>query len=224
MQPVARLIRETPVIDRPRERIKARGAETLSNNELIAAIIGRGVRGRDVTALSRDICSSLDEKGLAISCSDLVSIPGVGEAKACQLLAAFELARRYQATSHRPKITSPEDTLPFAEEIRCEQQEHVICLSLNGAHELIRKREVTKGILNQSQIHPREVFADPITDRAASIILIHNHPSGNVTPSADDIAVTKKLAEAGEILGIRLIDHIIVSERGFCSLHGEGYF
>lgn len=224
IQTTSRLIRETPEIDRPRERIRTRGAPALSNQELIAAIIGRGVRGRDVSALATEICCCLDKQGLAVSCDDLTAIPGVGEAKACQILAAFELTRRYQNTSFRPKVTSPEEALPFAEDIRHEQQEHVICISLNGAHELIKKRIITKGILNQSQIHPREVFADPITDRAASIILMHNHPSGNVTPSSDDIAVTKKLAQAGDVLGIRLIDHIIVSERGFCSLHQEGYF
>jgi DNA repair protein RadC len=224
VQPKARLIRETPEIDRPRERIRTRGAPTLSNGDLIAAIIGRGIAGRDVTTLSEEISTCLDRKGLAVTCEDLIAIPGVGEAKACQILAAFELARRMQERTYRPKITSPEDALPYAEDIRLERQEHVICITLNGAHELIKKRIITKGILNQSQIHPREVFADAITDRAASIIIMHNHPSGNVTPSSDDISVTKKLAEAGEVLGIRLIDHIIVAENGFCSLHGEGYF
>ncbi len=224
IQTVPRLLREIPEIDRPRERIRSRGAPALSNQELIAAIIGRGVRGHDVSALATEICCCLDKWGLSVSCDDLTAIPGVGEAKACQILAAFELTRRYQNTCFRPKVTSPEEALPFAEDIRHEQQEHVICISLNGAHELIKKRIITKGILNQSQIHPREVFADAITDRAASIILMHNHPSGNVVPSSDDIAVTKKLSQAGDVLGIRLIDHIIVSERGFCSLHQEGYF
>jgi len=224
VQPEARLIRETPEIDRPRERIRTRGAPTLSNGDLVAAIIGRGIAGRDVTIISEEICVCLDRKGMTVTCEDLVAIPGVGEAKACQILAAFELARRMQERTYRPKITSPEDALPYAEDIRLERQEHVICITLNGAHELIKRRTITKGILNQSQIHPREIFADAITDRAASIIIMHNHPSGNVTPSSDDIAVTKKLAEAGEVLGIRLIDHIIVAENGFCSLHGEGYF
>lgn len=224
VQPEVRLIRETPEIDRPRERIRARGASSLSDPELVAAIIGRGIKDHDVTAISKDICRCIGEKGLSVSCEDLVKIQGIGEAKACQILAAFELARRVQNKSCRPKITSPEDALPYAEEIRVERQEHVICITLNGAHELIKRRTITKGILNQSQIHPREVYADAISDRAASIIIMHNHPSGNVTPSSDDIAVTKKLAEAGEVLGIRLIDHIIVAENGFCSLHGEGYF
>ncbi|HIJ07319.1 MAG: DNA repair protein RadC [Methanomicrobiales archaeon 53_19] len=224
VQPEARLIRETPEIDRPRERIRTRGAPTLSNGDLVAAIIGRGIAGRDVRTLSDEICICLDRKGLAVTCEDLIAIPGVGEAKACQILAAFELARRMLERTYRPKITSPEDALPYAEDIRLERQEHVICITLNGAHELIKRRTITKGILNQSQIHPREIFADAITDRAASIIIMHNHPSGNVTPSSDDITVTKKLAEAGEVLGIRLIDHIIVAENGFCSLHGEGYF
>ncbi|MBR1369035.1 hypothetical protein RJ53_05775 [Methanocalculus chunghsingensis] len=219
-----RHIRETPAIDRPRERILSRGPSALSDDELVAAIIGRGIRGHDVTTLSGKISACLREKQDAVSCEDLLKIPGVGEAKACQILASIELTRRFLDTTFRPRITQPEDALPYAESIRRERQEHVICITLNGAHELIRSRVITKGILNQSQIHPREVYADAITDRAASIILMHNHPSGSLTPSSDDIAVTKKLAEAGEVLGIRLIDHIIVSEKGFCSLHGEGYF
>jgi DNA repair protein RadC len=224
IEPDERHIREKPEIDRPRERIRSRGASALSDNELVAAIIGRGIKGHDVTCISTEICNCLITKGLSVSCEDLLQIPGVGEAKACQIVAAFELTSRYQNRTFRQKITTPEAALPYAEEIRSERQEHVICITLNGAHELIKRRTITKGILNQSQIHPREVFADAICDRAASIILMHNHPSGNVTPSSDDIAVTKKLAEAGDLLGIRVIDHIIVSERGFCSLHGEGYF
>jgi len=141
--------------------------------------------------------------------------------KASQILDGFELARRYSGKSD-VKITFPADVLPFVMEIRDKNQEHFVCISLNGANEVIEKRVATVGILNANQVHPREVFSDAIAERATSIILVHNHPSGNTDPSHEDIAVTKRLVEAGEILGIKIHDHIIVSKNEHTSMKEQG--
>jgi DNA repair protein RadC len=124
--------------------------------------------------------------------------------------------------NHRIKITKPDDILPHVVDLILKKQEHFICFTLNGAGELIEKRTLTVGLLNHSPVHPREVFADAITDRAASVVLVHNHPSGSPEPSAPDIEITRQLAEAGTLLGITVLDHIIVAARGHVSLKERG--
>jgi DNA repair protein RadC len=151
----------------------------------------------------------------------LQEIAGVGPARACQLLAAFELARRH-LVKERAAICEAKDVLPFVQHIRDKKQEYFVCVSLNGAHEVIESRVVTVGLLDSSQVHPREVFADPLTDRAAAVIFAHNHPSGNLEPSPEDLALTARLVHAGELLGIKVLDHLIVSERGCRSLKQDG--
>nr|CBH36998.1 probable DNA repair protein radC homolog [uncultured archaeon]CBH37634.1 putative DNA repair protein radC [uncultured archaeon] len=150
-----------------------------------------------------------------------MEIDGIGETKACQILASFELARRYFGKKD-VKITFPSDVLPFVHDISDKRQEHFVCLSLNGANEVIGNRVVTVGLLNSNQVHPREVFSNPIVDRAASIILVHNHPSGDTEPSPEDVAITKRLVEAGELLGIKIHDHVIVSKNGYTSMKERG--
>ena len=140
---------------------------------------------------------------------------------ASQILAGFELARRY-SEEEDVRITFPSDVLPFVMEIRDKNQEYFVCISLNGANEVIGNRVVTVGLLNANQVHPREVFSDAITERAASIILVHHHPSGNTEPIQEDIAVTKRLVEAGEIQGIKIHDHIIVSKDSHTSMKERG--
>jgi len=153
-----------------------------------------------------------------------VAIEGVGAAKACQIVACFELTRRYRASDVRGRrVTKPEDVLPMVAHLAGRKQEHFVCITLNGAGEVIDRRTVTIGLLNQSLVHPREVFAEAITDRAASVILVHNHPSGTLEPSGQDIAITRQLAEAGSILGIRVLDHLIVTGNGHVSLRELGY-
>ncbi|MHC1626194.1 MAG: RadC family protein [Methanoculleaceae archaeon] len=210
-----------PQIDRPREKIVRVGAQALSDTELIAAIIGGGTRNRDVLKLATDIIRKTEGKLTEATYETLTAIPGVGEARACQLLAAIELGRRQLAGTH-VKISKPEDVLPFLQEIRNKKQEYFLCISLNGAGEVIESRVVTVGLLNFSPIHPREVFADPIGDRAASVILAHNHPSGTLEPSSQDIEITRRLVEAGNLLGIRVHDHIIVTKTGYLSMKARG--
>ncbi len=218
-----RRIKEIPKLDRPREKLIARGAGALSDTELLAVIIGRGIPGRDVLQVAAAVEKVIGKTPLdRVSLGDLLQIKGMGKAKAAQILAAFELSRRY-LTKNSVRITEAKDVLPFVHAIREKRQEYFVCLSLSGAHEVIQNRVVTVGLLDSNQVHPREVFADPLTDRAAAVIFAHNHPSGNLTPSPEDIALTRRLVDAGRLLGINVLDHLIVTKRGYISLKQQGY-
>jgi len=216
-------MKDVPQKDRPREKIASKGASALSDTELIEAILGRGTRNRDVREISKDIGRLMTEKGNAIGYDDLQSIDGIGPTKASQIMSCFELGRRYfGAKENGAKVTRPEDILPLVAHLREKRQEHFICIALNGAGEVLGNRVITVGLLNHSLVHPREVFADAITDRAASVICVHNHPSGSLEPSSQDIAITTQLKEAGSILGIQLVDHIIVTRSGHVSMRERG--
>jgi len=145
----------------------------------------------------------------------------MGLAKAAQILSAFELARRH-LLQETVKIACAADVLPLLSDIAGKQQEYFVCISLNGANEVIEKRIVTVGLLDKSQVHPREVFADVLADRAAAVILAHNHPSGELKPSNSDLKIHEQLTEAGRILGIRILDHVIVSKKGYFSFQEAG--
>lgn len=217
-------MRELAACDRPREKIAEKGARALSDHELIAAIIGHGTPERDVFSLAKDIAAIFSRKNGEISYDDLVRLKGMGPGKAAQILAALELARRYvrREDEARTRIQCPADVVPLVSDLARKNQEHFVCITLNGAHEMIEKRTITVGLLNHSLVHPREVFADAITDRAAAIVCVHNHPSGSLEPSPQDLAITRQLREAGEILGIRLLDHLIVTRSGYTSLRERG--
>jgi DNA repair protein RadC len=216
-------IAEIPDIDKPREKLIHRGASSLSDTELLAVLIGKGFKRKDVLEVASEIETKFKENLDRIGYEELTQIEGIGAAKACQILASFELARRYFGKKD-VKITFPADVLPFVRDIMDKKQEHFVCITLNGANEVIGNRVVTVGLLNANQVHPREVFSDAIADRAASVILVHNHPSGNLEPSKDDLEITKRLQEAGEILGIKVQDHLIVSTKGYASLRERGLF
>ena len=158
------------------------------------------------------------KKGSDLAYEDLLKIKGLGAAKAAQLMAGFELWRRQFEVSERPIIDSPEKAAEQFADIRDKKQEYFVCLTLDGANRLIAKRVISIGTLTASLVHPREVFAEAITDRAASIIVGHNHPSGNLEPSAADKQVTERLKEAGETLGINLLDHLIITKDSFCNI------
>ena len=200
---------------RPREKLQAKGAESLSDYELLMAIIGSGNAQADVTKIARDVQKLLKEKGSALTYDDLLDIKSLGPAKATQIMAGFELWRRQFEVSERPIIDSPGKAVEQLSDIRTKQQEYFVCLTLDGANRLIAKRIISIGTLTSSLVHPREVFSDAITDRAASIIVAHNHPSGNLQPSGADRAVTERLREAGELLGIALLDHLIITKDSF---------
>ena len=214
-------IKDLPEFSRPREKLKERGANALSDAELIAAILGSGGKGLDVMSLSSRVAKAISGKKGDLSLEELTKIEGIGLAKASQILAGFELARRHIVTE-TIKITEAKDVLPLIDRITSKQQEYFICISLNGANEVIENRTVTVGLLDRSQVHPREVFADVITDRAASVIFAHNHPSGALEPSNSDLKIQEQLTEAGRILGIKVLDHIIISKKGYYSFQENG--
>ena len=196
---------------RPREKLQARGATALSDYELLMAIIGSGTAQADVTKIARDVQKLLKEKGSGLTYDDLLGIQSLGPAKATQIMADFELWRRQFEVPDRPSIDSREKAVEQLADIRDKKQEYFVCLTLDGANRLIAKRVITIGTLTSSLVHPREVFADAITDRAASIIVAHNHPSGNLEPSQADKDVTRRLERAAELLGVSFTDHIIVT-------------
>jgi DNA repair protein RadC len=214
-------IKDMPQHSRPREKLRERGASALTDQELVAAILGRGIQGVDIVTMSRDVARLIRKHKENLSVEHLTSVPGMGLAKAAQILSAFELARRY-LLKETVKIKGAKDVLPLLADIAGKQQEYFVCISLNGANEVIEKRIVTIGLVNSSQIHPREVFADVIADRAAAVIFAHNHPSGNHKPSDVDIKTHKQLTEAGKILGLRILDHIIVTKKGYFSFQESG--
>ena len=202
---------------RPREKLQARGAEALSDYELLMAIIGSGNAQADVTKIARDALKVL-KRDRTLTVEALSCVTGLGPAKIAELVASYELASRYLLDPEQPIIDSPDRAVEQLSDIRDKKQEYFVCLTLDGASRLIAKRVITIGTLTSSLVHPREVFADAITDRAASIIVAHNHPSGNLQASDADRAVTERLQEAGELLGIKLLDHMIVTAKSHASI------
>jgi DNA repair protein RadC len=217
-----RKMKDVPEPDRPREKIAKKGVVALTDTELIEAILGRGTINRDVRTIARDIAALMSDHTRAIRYDDVLAIGGIGPTKAAQIMACLELGRRRYEPSGTVRIQKPEDVLPLVGTYRDKPQEHFICISLSGAGEVISTRVVTIGILNHSLVHPREVFAGAITDRAASVICVHNHPSGSLEASVQDIAITRQLQEAGTLLGIQLLDHIIITKTGFSSMKEKG--
>ena len=214
-------IKDLPEHSRPREKLQEKGAPALTDEELVAAIIGSGTQGVDVRTISKQVSGLLREHKEALSLDHLLAVPGVGLAKAAQILSAFELARRH-LLKETVKITIAQDVLPLVADIAGKQQEYFICISLNGANEVIEKRVVTIGLLDKSPVHPREVFADVIADRAAAVIFAHNHPSGDSQPSEADLRMHDQLTDAGKILGLRVLDHVIVTRKGYYSFQEAG--
>ncbi|MFT7824849.1 MAG: DNA repair protein RadC [Sulfurimonas sp.] len=207
--------------DKPREKLLAKGAQALRAYELLAVLLGSGTRGKDVIKLSREIEKIFESDFEGLNLERLTGIHGLGDAKAMQILSAIELSRRY-LIKQNVKITSAADVHRELASYVYKKQEHFIVMTLDGANHIIEKRVVFVGTLNQSLVHPREVFSDAICDRAASIIIAHNHPSGQLTPSEADRRVTQRLKEVSKMVGIELLDHVIISKEGYFSFDEEG--
>ena len=214
----AKRIKDIDRLDRPREKLAAKGAPALSDLELLQALIGSGNKQADVGKIARDTLKLLQKHGTDISRENLQQVTGLGQAKITEILAAFELSGRYLVDSEQPIIDSVEKAVEQLADIRDKKQEHFVVMTLDGANRLIAKRTITIGTLTASLVHPREVFADAITDRAASIIVAHNHPSGNAHPSIEDRKVTQRLQQSAELLGVDLLDHIIVTKNNYAQL------
>ena len=194
----------------PREKLMERGAKGLWDAELLAIILGSGVRGHSVYDIAYQLADLLDREWRDIDYTKIKDIPGIGEAKALGIIAALEFVRR-RVSPAGVRINHPEEVYPLIKHYAQKKQEQLIGITLNGAHEVMEVRVITTGLINKTQVHPREVFADAIAERACSIIIAHNHPSGNVEPSSDDMEVTQRIKKAGNILGIPLLDHIVFS-------------
>ena len=201
----------------PREKLLSFWAQNLWWSELVATILWSGVQWADVFQLAKKVNKVIEEKRELLQIDDLLNIHGIWKVKAIQLVSAFELAKRY-FVQDSIQITSIWDVLTQVREYRNKKQEYLLCLTLDGASRLIEKRVVTIGLLNQSLVHPREVFSDAISDRANSIILVHNHPSGTCEPSMADRQVTQRLVEVSKLVGIEIQDHIIITKESYFSL------
>ena len=215
-------INELQTIDKPRERLFKYGLSALKNYELIAVLLGSGVQGKDVIKLARELEKFFDLNFENIDLNTLLKIHGLGKAKASQIISAIELSRRYLQDTQNYKISNVNDVFEEIKPYKNKRQEYFLTLYLDGANNLIETKIITIGTLNQSLVHPREVYSYAIEKRCASIIVAHNHPSGILKPSNEDIKVTLRLKETGKILGIELLDHVIFTNEGFVRLKEEG--
>ena len=219
-------IHDLPKEERPRERLVEFGEQALSAQELLQVILGRGVAGESVAVTAQKLLSQFGslQKLAEASIEELSSIKGIGPAKAAQIKAVFEIGRRIstQAPSYKSKeLTDPKKVYQLIKsKLKDYTREHFYIIALNSRNHSIA--EISVGSLNASIVHPREVFSEAIKSKAASVIFAHNHPSGDPEPSEDDLIITKRLIEAGKILGIEVIDHIIVAKDGFLSMKEKG--
>jgi DNA repair protein RadC len=207
--------------DQPREKLLSKGVQALKNDELMAILLGTGIQGKDVRKLSKEIISLLDDNFDNLTLDKLCDIHGLGKVKASQILASIELSKRYLIRSNK-RITSAQEVYDELKSFSTKSQEHFLTITLDGASHIINTRTVFIGTLNQSLVHPREVFADAIADRAAGIIIAHNHPSGTLEASRADIQITQRLKEVSKLVGIELLDHVILSKNGYYSFSDEG--
>jgi len=220
-------VHDLPLSERPRERLAKLGSEVLSSQEILALILGRGIKGESVMVTAQKLLSKFGNlKNLAAaSMEELTKIKGIGPAKAAQIKATFELSKRLEnSLSETVKITikSPEDVVKTARNLlKGKKKEYFLAICLDTRNHLIKTSTVSIGSLDCSIVHPREVFKDAISSSAASVIFIHNHPSGDHTPSEDDIKMTKRLIEAGEIIGIEVLDHIVICDSEHLSMKAK---
>ncbi len=219
------MVRDLPEGDRPREKLLQRGAAFLSDVELLAILLRTGTRTESVLRVAERVLARYQDKGLLavmhMSAEELAEIQGIGSVKAATVLAAVEIGRRLsvRAAEKREVIHGPEDAAAYAmPHFRYEQKEHFAVLLMNTKNHVIGMPIVSTGSLSASIVHPREVFQAAIRQSAASMILVHNHPSGDPTPSREDIAVTERLVKAGKIMDIAVLDHIIIGDNRFYSL------
>ena len=223
-------IHDLPVSERPRERLQKLGAEALSAQEILALILGRGIAGESVTVTAQRLLNQFGSiKGIAgASLEELAQVKGIGAAKASQIKAAFELAKRldgYPESGKMPIVKTPDEVEMLVKgRLKGKKREHFLVILLDTRGQLIKISEISIGSLDSSIVHPREVFKEALSASAASVIFVHNHPSGDPEPSEDDVKLTERLANAGEVMGIDVLDHIIIGEKKYLSLKREGLF
>jgi DNA repair protein RadC len=220
-------VRDLPLSERPRERLLKLGSEALSAQEILALILGRGIKGESVMVTSQKLLSRFGNlKGIAnASVEELSEIKGVGLAKAAQIKAALELSKRLEGDAserQKPMVKSPEDVVKIVKsQLKGKKKEHFLVLCLDTRNRVINCKPVSMGSLDTSIVHPREAFKEAVSSCAASVIFVHNHPSGDPEPSKEDVELTKRLVKAGEIIGIDVLDHIVVCDRSYLSLKAK---
>jgi len=223
-------VHDLPLGERPRERLFKLGSEALSAPEILALILGRGIKGESVMMTSQKLLSRFGSlKGVAnASVEELTQTRGIGPAKAAQIKAALELSKRLEVdVDDKPKrvLKSPEDVAAeMRGRLKGKKKEHFWVICLDTRNRLINCKPVSIGSLDTSIVHPREVFKEAVSSSAASVIFVHNHPSGDPEPSKEDIGLTKRLVKAGEIVGIDVLDHIIVCDKNYLSLKAKNLF
>ena len=209
-----------PFSQRPRERLIEKGPKALSDQELLAIVLNSGIKGKNVSLLASELLEQLESSKDMPTVMELKCLSGLGTSKACTIIAMLELGRRFWGVTGE-KIKTPQDIYRIVRHYANRKQERFLSISLNGAHEVIAVRVVTVGLVNRTIVHPREVFADPLSDRCSAICVCHNHPSGDLLPSREDDEVSENLMAAANILGIKFLDHIIFSENSFYSYRSE---
>lgn len=214
-------IKDIPKVDRPRERFLKKGPEALSKSDLLAILLGSGIKGTNVQELSQQIIRKFGKNFLNITVDDLQGIPGIGQAKALQIASAISLVKRFYTDDQASeiKISNSKDVLSLNYDLRDMKKEHLVCLYLNARNVLLKKEVISVGLLDKTLLHPREIFYPATELNSASIILVHNHPSGDSTPSDKDVQIVEKIAQAGEIMGIPVIDFVIISAKGDFSFY-----
>lgn len=217
-------IKEMPAEIRPRERMASCGPFHLSDLELVCILLGSGNNNRPVQDIAQDILEVVDRnRDREHLLKELTTISGLGNAKASTILAGLELGRRLSSLGCR-RYATPAEIFSYVRHYGDRKQEHFICIQLNGALEILAADVITVGLINKTLVHPREVFAPAILNRATSVVFAHNHPSGNLEFSYDDIELTSQLVKAGKILGIQVADHIVFSMDGYNSMNETGQF
>ncbi len=217
-------IKDLPKIERPREKLVAKGAENLKDSELLAILLRTGKTGKNVIEIASQILTKHSKKRLLqMTYEDLLKIGGIDSAKATTLLAAFELSKRAMEVNdtNLPTISTPKDVVAQLTELRNNKKEHFVVLYLNAKSQLVHKETISMGTLNANLVHPREVFEPALKHSAADIMVAHNHPSGDPKPSEDDLEVTKRLTEAGKMMGIEVLDHVIIATNSVFSFKDE---
>lgn len=216
-------IKDIPKFDRPREKFLEKGPDALTDSELLAILLGSGIKGTNVKVLAQKILRKFGNNFLNVTVDALMQISGIGQAKALQISSALALARRIYDRQNAPDnlISSAQDAVTLVSDLKNKKQEHLVCLYLNARNALLKKETISIGTLDKSLIHPREIFALGLEIRAAGVILAHNHPSGDPKPSEQDKQVAKRIVEAGQLMGVNVIDFLIIAKNGVHSVLGE---
>jgi len=216
-------IQDIPRVERPREKLIQYGSGRLSNSELLALLLRSGKKGENVISLANNVLKKYKAENLPnLTYEELKNFPGLGPAKACEIIACFELGKRLLKGKIAGLYLKPEDIWKELKDIRDHKKEHFIIFFLDSRNQEIKREIISVGSLNANLVHPREVFEPAVKNLAAQVILAHNHPSGDPEPSEDDLELNKRLVEAGKILGIEVIDHIIITKDSFLSFKEKG--